>query len=326
MVRLPAEWETQQQVLFSFPRREGDWGASLEDASRDMIAAARAVHRVCPVTLIVGDQTHFAAYATDFPGRVLHLPTDDSWIRDSGPITVFNPGPQLLDWTFNGWGGKFSAERDNSLPRAIGANCYPDVVVRTVDYVLEGGSIESDGQGTIITTTRCLLSHGRNGFHSRSEAEEVLRAHLGARRVIWLDHGELIGDDTDAHIDTVARFLDPQSIAYVGPPPAEDEHHDDFTRMRAELRQKAGDYRLLELPFVPPVYSIADGHRLPASYANFLISNGSLFLPTYGKETDALALSLLRENCGYDIVPVDCRAFVEQHGALHCLTMHIPSW
>ena len=326
MRRLPAEWEPQQRVYLSFPRRDGDWDSILPDASEAMVLAANQINEVCPVTLLVGDAAHFAQYAPAFRGDVLQVPTDDCWIRDSGPITVLAPEPTLLDFTFNGWGGKFDATRDNQLPQRIHAKDFPAAGYDRVPSVLEGGSIESDGQGTILTTTRCLLSQGRNDYGNREAAEAMLEARLGCRQVIWLDHGELEGDDTDAHIDTVARFYAPGMIAYVAPPPPGDPHHADFVRMEIEIRQHADRYRLLPLPFTDPVYSSLDGHRLPASYANFLISNGYLFLPVYGVPSDAKAIEVLEQDGTYQVVPVNCRPFVEQHGALHCLTMQIPAW
>ena len=326
MRRLPAEWEPQQRVYFSFPRRDGDWGKVLATASEAMVRAANQINEVCPVTLVVGDSGHFQAYAPSYRGEVLEVPTDDCWIRDSGPITVFSPQPTLLDFTFNGWGGKFDATRDNRLPKEIYTADFPAAVYERIPSVLEGGSIESDGQGTLLTTTRCLLSAGRNDYANRSEAEAMLRTHLGTQRFIWLQHGELDGDDTDAHIDTVARFYAPGVIAYVEPPGPKDQHHLDFSRMEAELHQYADTYRLLALPFPDPVYSAVDGHRLPASYANFLICNGTLFLPVYEVPSDAKAVEVLETEGTYRVVPVNCRPFVEQHGALHCLTMQIPAW
>ena len=326
MTRMPAEWEPQQAVLFSFPRRDGDWGPVLDAASEAMIEAARAVATACPVIMVVGDGDHFERYASQFSGTVLQLPTDDCWIRDSGPITVFNPAPTLLDFTFNGWGGKFSAQRDNQLPARLHDTRFSEVRYERVAAVLEGGAIESDGRGTILTTSRCLLSEGRNDYGTKEEAEGLLRKYLGAHRIIWLDHGELIGDDTDAHVDTVARFLDENTIAYVGPPTADDPHFAAFTQMREELGERSAGYQLLELPWADPVYSEVDGHRLPVSYANFLISNGSLFLPVYGVPSDDAAAEVLRSSTNYRVVPVNCRPFVEQHGALHCLSMQIPQF
>ncbi|WP_420460515.1 agmatine deiminase family protein [Neolewinella sp.] len=321
----PAEWHPQQCVLFCFPRRGGDWGPVLNAAAEALLTAANLVQEVCPVQMIVPDTDFFGPYRERFQGQVLELPADDSWVRDSGPITVFEEGPLLLDFTFNGWGGKFDASRDNALPRALHQLLYPTVGYQRVPEILEGGSVESDGRGTLLTTTRCLLSAGRNDFADKAAAENLLRSTLGVKRVIWLDHGELIGDDTDAHIDTVARFLTADTIAYVGPPSPDDPQHDEFVKLREELREKGRDYRLLELPWTGTLYSEVDGHQLPASYANFLISNGTLFLPTYGVAADELALRALGGQ-GYRIVPVPSRPFIEQHGGLHCLTMQIPRW
>ena len=240
----------------------------------------------------------------------------------AAPSRYSSPPPRLLDFTFNGWGGKFSAVNDDRLPQLLHPH-LEGFAYEKIDLVLEGGSIESDGRGTIMTTERCLLADGRNDFADRSTAEAAIKKHLGAERVIWLEHGELEGDDTDAHVDTVARFLDATTIAYVGPPPTDDPQYDDFRALRDQLHTLT-DYHLLELPWADGVVSRSDGHRLPASYANFLISNGTLFLPTYGLDSDAEAAEVLREHAVYTIVPVDCRAFVEQHGALHCLTMQIP--
>ncbi|WP_168797415.1 agmatine deiminase family protein [Neolewinella litorea] len=326
MRRLPAEWEPQQMVLFSFPRRAGDWGEVLDAASEAMIEAANAVQQVCPTQMVVGDREHYTRYADRYAGSVSFLPTDDCWIRDSGPITVVNGTPTLLDFTFNGWGGKFDARRDNELPERLHRELFPTAGYERIAAVLEGGSIESDGRGTLLTTSRCLLSDGRNDYKDKAEAADMLQRNLGAERVIWLDYGELLGDDTDAHIDTVARFLDPRTIAYVGPPPTSDPQHADFSAMKRQLESQANDYQLVELPWAGQVSSRLDGHRLPASYANFLISNGTIFVPTYGTEADQSALDILADHGSYRVVGVNCLPFVEQHGALHCLTMHIPDW
>lgn len=326
MIRLPAEWEPQQQVIFAFPRRDGDWGEALDRVSHDLINAANQVHHICPVTMVVSDEEHFAHFAGDYRGNILNAPTDDCWVRDSGPITVLEDDhPTLLDFTFNGWGGKFDARNDNLLPRHLHAALYHAHGYRRVETVLEGGSIESDGRGTILTSSKCLLAKGRNNYQNKTEAEDMLRRELGAKRVIWIDHGELVGDDTDAHIDTLVRFIAPDTIAYVGPPSEDDIHFKELVRMRNQIKKLSDEYTLLEVPFASPLHSEIDGHRLPASYANFLICNGTLFVPTYGIETDASAISTLIEQTEYRVVGVDCRAFVEQHGALHCLTMQVPA-
>ncbi|MTB52995.1 agmatine/peptidylarginine deiminase [Lewinella sp. W8] len=341
MIRLPAEWEPQAYVLMSFPRRDGDWADQLERASEKMVAAANAIAAVCPVIMIVGDTEHFNPYAEKLDAEVRELPTDDCWARDFGPLTVFegDQRPTMLDFTFNGWGGKFSARNDNLITQRLHRERFRDLRLRTIDFVLEGGGIESDGAGTIMTTSHCLQSPGRHPEMSKAELTEKLRAYLGCDRVLWLDHGELDGDDTDAHIDTLARFLSEDAIAYVRCDDPDDPHFPAFQRMEEQLktfRTPGGTpYRLIPLPWPPAIHSEEDGHRLPASYANFLISNGIIFVPAYfldessdspGKLQDKRAAEVLREATGYRVEMVDCRSFIEQHGALHCLTMQIPEF
>lgn len=339
MIRLPAEWEPQRYILMSFPRKSGDWGEQLANASRSMVVAANAIAEVCPVIMIVGDVENFSDYAASLSAEVVELPTDDCWSRDFGPITVVegNERMTMLDFTFNGWGGKFSARNDNLVTQRLHLERFRDLPLRSLSFVLEGGSIESDGAGTILTTSKCLQSTGRHPDLSREELTEKLRSYLGCGRVLWLDHGALEGDDTDAHIDTLARFISPDTIAYVKCDDPADSHYADFRRLEAQLstfRTPAGyPYQLIPLPWPPALFSEEDGHRLPASYANFLISNGVIFVPSYftadpsgtvGRRRDEQAITTLREATGFRVVPVDCRAFVEQHGALHCLTMQIP--
>ncbi|MEM1358711.1 MAG: agmatine deiminase family protein, partial [Bacteroidota bacterium] len=238
-MRLPAEWEPQQLVLFAFPRRGGDWGDQLIAASAAMIQAANLVNEVTPVLLIVADPEHYSHYAKDFEGEVLELATDDCWIRDYGPITVLDSDKQpiFLDFTFNGWGGKFSAAQDNQLPARLQAAKFPKVVHQKVDLVLEGGSIDSDGMGTLLTTTTCLLGAGRNNWSEPEKAEKILRQYFGKRTdVYWLTDGELIGDDTDAHVDTLARFLDERTIAYVSCDESSDPHFMSLKEMEEDLK------------------------------------------------------------------------------------------
>jgi agmatine deiminase len=338
-MRLPAEWEPQQRVLFTLPRRDGDWGKSLAAATTAMIAAANAVHKVTPVLLLVTDEEHFEAYAETYKGEVMICPTDDCWIRDYGPITtIYGEDTLVLNhFTFNGWGDKFEAINDDAVTQRLWRAEFPEAGYRRSDIVLEGGSLEPDGQGTILTTSKCWLSKNRNGWPNESAAEAALEEYFDFERILWLHHGELIGDDTDAHVDTLARFVSPTQIAYVRCNDPADEHYEELQKMEAELkafRTLANEpYELIPLPWPPVVKSPEDGHRLPATYANFLLSGGTLFLPFYfnsepedhpGRKTDAAAAEVLRAKTGYKVVPLDCQAFIEQHGSLHCLTMQVP--
>lgn len=339
-MRLPAEWEPQQSILLTFPRRSGDWGRHLKAVSQTMIAAAKAIHRVTPVILLVTDEEQFRYYEDSFPGEVIIMPTDDCWVRDYGPITtIFEEEVLVLnDFVFNGWGGKFEAVRDTAVNQRLWRARFPEHGYRASTIVLEGGSLESDGQGTLMSTSKCLLGQGRNNWPDEATAEAALADFIDFDRILWLHHGELAGDDTDAHIDTLARFTGTGQIAYVSCDDPADPHYDELLVMKGELEKfrtaKGKAYDLIPLPWPPAIHTKDDGHRLPATYANFLISGGTLFLPSYfnnqakdhpGRKADKAAADILRKRTGYKIVTVDCRSFIEQHGSLHCLTMQIPA-
>ena len=269
--------------------------------------------------------------------------SNDTWARDHGFITVVessslsphpsaishhpsaishHSSPILLDFQFNGWGRKFPAQLDNQINRQL----YDAGLVRGtyedhLDFVLEGGSIESDGRGTIFTTACCLMAPNRNQPLTRQQIDERLRQWLGAERVVWIEHGSLIGDDTDGHIDTLVRICPDDTILYT----AADGDHPDLLLMEQELQElrtlDGRPYRLLRLPLPRPI--LDDGDRLPATYANYLVLNGAVLVPTYDQpDLDAQALSTVRQAYpDRDIVPVDCRAVIRQHGSLHCCTM-----
>ncbi|MEM9929681.1 MAG: agmatine deiminase family protein, partial [Bacteroidota bacterium] len=336
---LPAEWEPHQLVLFTFPQQNGDWGASLSAVSQAMITAANTVNKTTPVLLIVSDAEHFALYTEQFKGDVLHIPSNDCWIRDYGPLCTWYEEDVLVlnHFKFNGWGGKFEAQKDDGVTQRLWRAEFPEAGYRRAEVILEGGAIESDGGGTWLTTKKCLLSEGRNNWTSTEAAESALREFFDIDHFLWLDNGELVGDDTDAHIDTLARFLDASTIAYVQCTDPDDEHYPSLLRMEEELKafktKEGQPYRLVPLPLPPKIVSLGDSRRLPATYTNFLISNGKLFLPTYfndmeaghpGKKADQLAIRNLQKFGTYQVVPIPSRSFIEQHGSLHCLTMQIP--
>ncbi|MFT7119955.1 MAG: agmatine deiminase [Neolewinella sp.] len=338
-MHLPSEWHPQQLVLFSFPNRDGDWGDGLDAASKAMIKAANQVHAVTPVLMVVGDAEHFAAYSTDFQGTSIELPTNDVWIRDYGPIIVFDKQqkPVFLDFEFNGWGGKFDAKLDDQVAKLLHEAKFAEVPYKRANFILEGGAIESDGQGSLMTTTTCLFSQGRNGWDDPEKVDPILSEYFGKKTdIFWLTDGELIGDDTDGHVDTLARFLDERTIAYTSCIDRKDPQSPGLKEMWEDLKYIATPhnkpYKLLGLPLPPAIHG-ADGKQLPATYANFFISNGTVFVPSYfegeaddhpGKAADAAAVAVFEKHGKYKIVQVDCRPFIEQHGSLHCLTMQVP--
>jgi agmatine deiminase len=261
--------------------------------------------------------------------RICRLDTNDTWARDFGPITVVEEGtPLLLDYGFNGWGLKFAANLDNQVTRALHETGIFGVVPRrAMGMIFEGGSIESDGEGTILTTAECLLEPNRNPHLSRVEIEELLAENLGAERFLWLENGYLSGDDTDSHVDTLARFCPGDTIAYVRCDDATDEHYPALCKMEKELRRfrtrDGNPFRLLPLPWPAPLFD--NGERLPATYANFLVINDAVLVPTYRDKNDTVALKAVSEAFpGREVIGVDCLPLILQHGSLHCVTMQLP--
>lgn len=338
--RLLPEWHPQDGLQLTWPRPDGDWAPQLSRIEATLERIVIATARYQRVLISVPDETTRARLATTFaclgvPKQQLLLivaPTDDTWARDHGPITVIDEDGQLLmlDYTFTGWGGKFPAELDNQLTQWLadaGAWACP---VASRELVLEGGGIESDGQGTLLTTEACLLNPNRNPSLSRADIEAVLAEDFGVERVLWLSNGHLEGDDTDSHVDTLARFCSPSTIAYVTCDDVSDPHYSALSAMEQELkafRQQSGEpYRLIALPWPQASFDPDDGHRLPATYANFVIINGAVLVPSYGDPADIIALQALKTAFPeHTLIPIECTSVIRQHGSLHCLTMQLPA-
>ena len=332
---LPAEWAPQDAVQLTWPRADGDFSRWFDAVERCFLALAVAIARYEPLLVACAAepkklrQRLVRAGVPEARVRVFGVPSNDVWARDHGPITVLrNRQPVHLDFTFNGWGGKFDAREDDRITRRLAAQQAWSAPVETVDFVLEGGAIDSDGAGTLLTTERCLLAPTRNPGQDPAQIEEKLKAWFGLTRVLWLKRGDLLGDDTDGHIDTIARFCDPGTIAYQACDDRQDAHYEELGAMAAELatfRDAWGKpYRLVPLP-LPPAIHDDTGRRLPAGYPNFLIVNGAVLVPTYDCPTDEPALERLRP-CfpGRELIGIDCRALIHQYGSLHCVTMQIP--
>jgi agmatine/peptidylarginine deiminase len=259
---------------------------------------------------------------------LVELSYDDTWLRDSGPITLSaGDSYQLTDFRFTGWGGKFGSAQDDALVAGLfDAGVFGKASHRRIDWALEGGAIESDGEGTVLTTWRCLVQ--RHPEQSREEMSAILRDGLHADRVLWLDYGYLEGDDTDAHIDTLARFAPGERIVFQACDDASDPHHDELQRMAGELaalRTRDGrPYQLYPLPWAQPI--LDEGRRLAASYANYLIVNGAVLVPAYGDKADDEAARIIGSaHPGREVVQVPCRALIWQNGSLHCITMQLPA-
>ena len=311
--RLPAEWESQSMVQLTWPHAKTDWAPMLDEITETYNQMADTILRYEDL-LRVGE------------------PNNDTWARDHGFITLINDkgDVRLLDFCFNGWGKKFEATLDNAINRRIyDEGKVVGEYVDCLDFVLEGGSIESDGEGTIFTTSCCLLAPNRNQPMTKAEIEMRLKHDLCAERVVWIDYGHLTGDDTDGHIDTLVRIAPNDTLLYIGCDDEADEQYPDLKKMEDQLktfRTLDGEpYRLIKLPMPRPIYD-EDGMRLPATYANFLVINGAVLVPTYNQpELDAEAMRLIGEVFEErDVVGIDCRSVIKQHGSLHCCTMQFP--
>lgn len=325
----PAEFEPQSFVQLIFPHPQSDWAPYLEEARQCFVNIANAVARYQPCLIVCDDVEGVKSY---FPSQenllFVAYQTDDTWARDCSVLSVIDEEEDealLLDFTFTGWGGKFDASRDNAMSRAL-SDVY-GAPMKTVDLILEGGGVESNGTGTLLTTAECLLNPNRNPHLSKAQTEAILKQEFGVEQILWLHHGYLAGDDTDSHIDTLARFIDTDTIMYVKCDDENDEHYDALKKMEEELfslRDREGElFELIALPMCQPHFY--DGERLPATYANFLIINDAVLLPVYNDPHDAEAIAICEKAFkGRDIIPIDCSVLIRQHGSLHCVTMQFP--
>lgn len=332
--RLPAEWEEQDGVLLAWPHIDTDWQDILDTVEPVFAEIISVISRFEQVILIAPEKGTAAerlrAAGADLRRiTFVDLPSNDTWARDFGPITVLeNSTPLLLDFGFNGWGGKFNADFDNRINALLAAGQIYRAKTVPIPIVLEGGSIESDGSGTLLVTAECLLNPNRNPHLSSEQIEAELRLHLGAERFLWLNHGYLAGDDTDSHIDTLARLCPNGKILYVACDDPADEHFEELSAMKDELenfRTAAGaPYCLIPLPFPSPSHGL-EGERIPATYANFLIINDAVLVPTYNDINDTAALSAVQKGFpDREIIGINCSSIILQHGSLHCLTMQLP--
>jgi agmatine/peptidylarginine deiminase len=321
--RLPAEFEEQSFVQVIFPHKNSDWSCCLDEAEKNFIDIINAIAKYQACLVVCDDISYVKTKFSELKNlHFVEAKTNDTWARDCSAITLDVDGePLLLDFNFNAWGNKYDASLDNKLTQNL-ASSY-DAPIKKVDYVLEGGAIDSNGLGTILTTASCIFNENRNNDQHLG----LLKKALSAEKIIVISNGHLSGDDTDGHIDTLARFVDQKTIAYVQCLDKEDEHFDALLKMEGELErfsdQNKDGFHLIPLPLPKAIYE--DKKRLPATYANFLIINGAVLMPTYNDDNDDLAQAILqRAFPKHDIVPIDCSTLIRQGGSLHCVTMQFP--
>lgn len=328
MKRLPSEWEKQDSILMCFPHFKSDWADDLQSAISVFVRMASSICFSQKLILICDDvEATKKLFCYHDKISFVKLETDDTWIRDFGPISIYeDDNRKLIDFKFNAWGGKFEYKLDNAVTKQLHSKWHFGVSELLDDaFVLEGGSIESDGAGTILTTTECLLNPNRNPSYSKVQIEDKLKTTLGVKRILCLDYGSLLGDDTDAHIDTLARFIDKDTIAYVCCK-EEDEHFEDLSKMQEQLEffktLNGKPYRLIPLPLPSAKYK--DSKRLPATYANFLIANHVVLLPTYEDALDKEMITLFKELFPTrEIIPINAMRLIEEGGSIHCSTMQV---
>lgn len=353
--QMPAEYEPHRGCMMIWPVRPGSWPYGGAEAQGAFIQVARAIADSEEVWMLAGPE-HLAqaqaAFAQDEKIHVLSIPTDDAWARDVGPTCVVNEAGQVrgIDWQFNAWGGSFDGlyahwEQDNAAARAIcealGLDCYD-----AQHFVLEGGSIHSDGEGTLLVTEACLLSGGRNPQLTKEEIEAQLKQYLGVEKVIWLPRG-IWGDETNEHVDNVCAFVGPAEVVLAW---TDDETDPQWELSNASLRvletetdAKGRPFTVHKLPIPKKPVCItrqeldgfvfeegedqrAAGERLAASYVNFYISNGGVILPQFGDENDAVAVELLgRLFPGRKVWPIPARPIIVGGGNIHCITQQIPA-
>lgn len=330
----PAEWEPQSGVQLTWPDEQTDWVSMLDEVIPVYEQIAREILAREKLLIVCRDKSQLPAFLQDKNDQLIicEMPINDTWARDHAALTILENGkPHLLNFKFNGWGMKFAANYDNQItPNLYQQGAFnPDIKIQDLSYfTFEGGAIESNSQGCLLTTSECLLSKNRNEHLSKSAVELIVNTSLHAEKLLWLNHGFLAGDDTDSHIDTLARFCDARTIAYVKCTNPNDRHFDALSKMETELKQLTDQndqpFRLVALPFPDPVHG-ENGERLPATYANFLILNKAVLLPVYDVTQDTEAIETMTTLFpGREIIPINSCPLIKQHGSIHCISMQFP--
>lgn len=332
-IRFPSQWEPQEFIQLVFPHKNTDWNQYLPEAIDTFVNIANIIASYQKCLIIAKDLNYIKSFFTKPKIKknitFVRIDSNDTWSRDFGGITVNQNGKMtVLDFKFNAWGKKFSYNLDNKITQQLKLKgLLKQYAHKTIPFVLEGGSIESDGEGTIMTTTKCLMEKNRNPHLNQSSIEKQLISSLGVKRILWLNSGALVGDDTDSHIDTLARFVSNDTIVYQTCDDKDDENYEGLKKMESELKTfktlKGISYKLVPLPDIEAKYYKYD--RLPATYANFLIINGAVIVPTYNDKNDNKTLEIFKQLFPKrDVIECDCTTLIKQHGSLHCVTMQYP--
>ncbi|WP_105168182.1 agmatine deiminase family protein [Pseudoalteromonas sp. T1lg23B] len=337
--RLLPEWAPQDAVMLTWPHKDTDWASILADVEPVYVTLCQYISQLQHVVIVAHNEqlkTHIMTVLSNADielSKVMFVvtPCNDTWARDHGPLTCADDQGQLCikDFIFNGWGNKFESQLDNAInAKLVNELSNTNNQYQAMDFVLEGGGVEINEHGTLLTTSECLLNPNRNPEYDKQGIEALLKEQLGARHFLWVDHGYLAGDDTDSHIDTLVRFAPNNTLVYVQCDNQNDEHFPALDAMEKQLQSfktPTGEaYKLVSLPWPKAVFN-DDGDRLPATYANYLIINSTVLVPVYNDECDALALSQVQKAYPeHTVIGINCLPIIHQFGSLHCITMQLP--
>ncbi|MGJ8679815.1 agmatine deiminase family protein [Paraglaciecola sp.] len=327
--QLLPEWTNQEAIILAWPDKTTDWApwlTAVQTVYCDIIVHLTEKHTGV-ILLIRQSEVEYCKTLLPKSAEVLLVIADynDTWVRDYGFLTCSKQGVMSpVEFTFNGWGQKFDASKDNHINQTVLASLCKNAI-EAVDLVLEGGAIEIDQGGTLLSTQLCLLNPKRNDGIQLSEYNKIFAEYLGASQNIFLKHGHLEGDDTDGHIDTLVRFTPNNGLvvqsAFNRP---NDTHHSGLAALVSECQKAFPNHKIFELPL--PCIKNIEQDRLPASYANFLISNQQVLFPIYHQPEDVLAMDIMKQAFPkHKIVPIDCLPLIQQFGSLHCISMQVPS-
>ncbi|MBQ4847641.1 agmatine deiminase family protein [Pseudoalteromonas sp. MMG013] len=337
--RLLPEWAPQDAIMLTWPHKNTDWVNILSDVEPVYVTLCQQISQVQKILIVAHTpalKQHITTLLNNASidlGNIVFViaPCNDTWARDHGPITVANKQGKLKvkDFTFNGWGNKYEAQLDNKLNTAIATQAMSEhIQFDSINFVLEGGGIEINEHGTLLTTSACLLNPNRNPEFSKEQVEYTLSQELGAEAFLWVEHGYLAGDDTDSHIDTLVRFAPNNTIVYVTCDDINDEHYVELANMQRQLASfttpSGSKYNIVPLPWPKAIYN-DEKERLPATYANYLILNNTVLVPIYGDDNDSLAISQIQSAYPqHTVIGIDCLPIIHQFGSLHCITMQLP--
>lgn len=314
MIKTIAEWSEQEYLILALPHENTDWKAYLDEIKHSYIELVKIASKYQKVLLIAPNESDFKPFKDMKNLEFFICETNDTWIRDYGAIDILKDGKlSSLNFIFNAWGDKFQSKLDNEVNEKLFKAKFK-TRLENIDLILEGGSVEFNGQGIMLTTTKCLLNDNRNKL-SKEILDKRLKELFNLSKIIWLENGFIRGDDTDSHIDTLARFIDENTVAISSCTDEQDEHYAELLAMKKELLKE--DFKLLELPL--PSAKFYEGKKLAATYANFIFINNALIVPTYNDKNDELVLQKLQKALpDKDVIGLDALVFVRQNGSLHC--------